>query len=121
MLIGKPEGGGKLEFAGVLYNPDIDESFEDAARRCVVQELGNIVVGIPMSVGSHKIISPRYPGPDGAVTTLMRVGYNGTEPPASPGISKVVWVPMWYDQAPDFIIDAHKPLAELIKRRWSGC
>lgn len=122
LLISKPEDEGKLRFAGVFYNPELDNSFEDAAWRCVKKELGGINVGSPVIAGSRKIFDPRYRKTrDGVVTTIVRFGYNGEAPAPGPGIERVVWVPMWYGDAPDFIIDMHKPLAEVIGHHWSGC
>lgn len=122
LLISKPEDEGKMRFAGVFYDPELDGSFEDSARRCIDKELGGINAGSPVPVGSHKIFDPRYRKTrDGVVTTLMRMGYNGETPKPGLGIERIDWMPMWYDEVPDFIIDMHKPLAELIRHRWSGC
>lgn len=125
MLISKPEDEGKFRFAGVFYNPNepaFDESFENAARRCIDKELGGINAGIPVPVGSRKIIDPRFKRTrDGVISTLMRVSYAGQTPALSPGIVRIEWMPMWFDEVPGYIIDMHRPLAEILRRQWFGC
>jgi hypothetical protein len=54
----------------------------------------------------------------------MRMGWADGELKVPTGLEPGVsakWVPMWFDQVPDTIIEMHRPLAQLLRTRWSGC
>ena len=121
LLMGRNREAGKLRFPGGFVDPS-DESCEAAARRELGEEVPTIAVGPLVHVGSSTRISDgRYRGSsDGILTTLFAALHESGEPSASDDVDYAVWVETNDLRNPDFLVDAHKPLAALLlaKQPW---
>lgn len=110
LMIGLTEEGRKLRFPGVFFNPEVDDSYEDAAMRCVAKEVPGIGVGSPIIIGSTKIDDWRYRKTrNGVVTLLTKASWNGGEPRPGKGIARVKWVE--WENVPRVVSKTHRPLA----------
>lgn len=117
LLIEKADDPGEWRFPGVFFNPELDQSVEDAAERCIKKELRGVRAGSPVEIGSTKVEDWRLRRTkDTIVTYVMRAFYESGEPKPGEGISRVRWVP--YQQVQRTIGKTHKPLAKLMKYRW---
>ena len=115
LTVGKHGEEGKVRFAGVLFNPEVDDSYEDAGKRCIEKEAPGIVISAPEIVGSKKIDDWRYRrSHDKIVTLLMRAEYQHGELRAGEGVDSVQWTPV--HDLRGMLIDAHLPLLMMLNR-----
>lgn len=90
LLVGKNAEEGKLRFPGVFFSPDLDESYEIAAMRCIAKETPSLVVGEPKIVRSLKLSDWRFRKSKGSIITLLvEVRYERGDPFAGKGVDLV--------------------------------
>lgn len=116
LLIGWEEEGGKLRFPGSFHQQGLDASIEATALRCIAKEVPGIRIIDPRLVASHVIDDYRHKrSQDGTLSTLVSATYVGGEASVGSGIDSVHWIP--YTEVLPLLVDAHKPLGEIMKKR----
>ena len=121
LLIEKEEDEGFLRFPGSFFDPKFDDSYEDTGMRCALKEVPGVSITYPQLIASKKLDDPRLKRThDGIITMLVRSTSSTGKPTPGAGIQKALWMPMWFDNVPEFITPVHRPLAEIMRRHWAG-
>jgi bifunctional NMN adenylyltransferase/nudix hydrolase len=117
LLVGKRDEEGKLRFPGVFFDPELDQSYEDAGLRCCSKEIPTVRISQPLIIKSHKVDDWRYRKTrQGVITLLMKAYYRGGEPSPGKGVDTVAWVNC--HDVRDALIKSHQPLAAIMKDYW---
>lgn len=115
LLVGKKDEEGKLRFPGVFFDPELDDSYESAAVRCVVKEIPSITTTPLQLLRSLKLDDWRFrKTQDRIITILLRTQYVGGTPLPGKGIDQVSWNDI--GSLSEVLVDCHKPLAQILKK-----
>jgi bifunctional NMN adenylyltransferase/nudix hydrolase len=114
ILVGKRDEEDKLRFPGVFFNPDLDQSYEDAAQRCIAKEVPRVRTSEPRIIASRKIDDWRYhKTKEGVITLFLSAKHLGGEPVPGQGVDTVRWVEL--NNIESVLIGSHLPLVALLK------
>lgn len=116
LLVGKKNEEGRLRFPGVFFNPDEDDSFEQAGIRCVQKEIPTIRFADSLKfVASQRISDWRFKKTrESVVSLLMKTHYINGDPHPGVGVDSVEWVPL--SECGNRLIESHIPLLNLLKQ-----
>lgn len=123
LLVGWAEEEGMLRFPGSFFEFGKDVSYEVAGVRCVAKELPGIEIGTMRLVASHTIEDYRYKrSQDGVITTLMAAPVAAPWIDGNPvpgiGVDSAQWVD--FEKVPSVLVEAHRPLGEIMVNKWYG-
>lgn len=124
ILMGRKDHEDKFRFIGGFVDPEIDNSYEDAARREAVEE-ANVVLGRLYPGGSRKQDDWRYRRtPDKIFTTFYIAEIKGGTPAPGDDIVELKWFDFdelmgWYDKGVP-VVDTHVPLLGMLRATSRG-
>jgi bifunctional NMN adenylyltransferase/nudix hydrolase len=113
ILLGRKPYEQRFRFIGGFVDPK-DENYEQAGRRELIEEAGNIEIGKLHYVCSMKVNDPRYKGlKSGIMTTLFTAQYIYGNPQASDDICELKFVDIDKIDIENDIMHVHHKLIKL--------